>query len=367
MRLTWLELRNVRCYEAIRFTPEAGANVLIGDNGSGKTTLLEAIGYLATLRSFRRAPDASMVRAGAEGAVVRGEFLRGQSPVRIEVEIPAEGRRRVLLNGKRPQGRAALIAEVPLVAFLPDDLDLVKRGPSLRREFLDDTAAGLRPAAAGDQDGYERALRQRNTLLRHAGRSADPVTLDVWDERLAVLGSGVIAARLDVLSAVMPALSSVVEDLGGGSAAIAHHYEGAGLGRVEPGTDRHAIENRLGAALAAARGVDVERRTTTVGPHRDEVVFTMDGRDVRTRASQGEQRSVALGLRVAAFEALAGRGEIPVLLLDDVFSELDQGRSDRLVQRLPNGQVFITSARDDEVPVVGARWRVGASGVEAGP
>src|SRR5512137_1988875 len=170
MLLTWLQLRDFRCHEALEVAPGPGVNVLVGGNGAGKSSVLEAIGYLATLASFRRAPEASLVRAGAEAAVVRGEFTGEAGTVRVEVEIPSRGRHRVQIDGKRASGRAEVAARVALVAFLPDDLDLVKRGPTYRREFVDDLAVQLWPAAAVDQQEYERALRQRNTLLRRDGR-----------------------------------------------------------------------------------------------------------------------------------------------------------------------------------------------------
>jgi DNA replication and repair protein RecF len=354
----------VRSYGEAEFRPDAGMNVLIGDNGSGKTTVLEAIGYLATLRSFRRAPDAALVGVGSTGAVLRGEFLQGERSLRVEVEIPASGRRRVLVNGKRPAGRAELVAQLPVVTFLPDDLDLVKRGPAYRREYVDDLAAGLRATAADDQDLYERALRQRNALLKREGRSSDPVTLDVFDERIAALGAALTTRRVEVLGEIAASLASITAELDGRDQPLGWRYESAGAGRVDPGDE--GVRTRLADALRAARSTDMERRVTTVGPHRDEIVLTLGGRDMRTQASQGEQRSVALALRVAAYEMLAARGEPPVLLLDDVFSELDEHRSGRLVERIPDGQVFVTSARDEEVPLRGRRWRVVGGGIIEG-
>jgi DNA replication and repair protein RecF len=162
----------------------------------------------------------------------------------------------------------------------------------------------------------------------------------------------------------MPVLAEVIADLGGGVDPVGHRYEAAGIGVVAADEEIGAVSDRLTAAVGAARETDMERRSTTVGPHRDEIVITIGGRDVRTRASQGEQRSVALGLRVASYELLGRRGEPPVLLLDDVFSELDPTRSRRLVERLPGGQVFVTSARDEEVPVAGRRWRVAGGRIE---
>ena len=361
MFLSWLEVRDFRSYQDLEFVPGESVNVLIGDNGTGKTSVLEAIGYLATLRSFRRSPDAALVREGADAAVVRGEFQRQGSSTRIEIEIPAQGRRRLLINGKRTSGRAALADAVSLVAFLPDDLDLVKRGPAYRREYIDDVAAQLWPAAAADQHEFDRALRQRNALLRREGRDADVVTLDVWDERIATLGAALIARRLSALELIAPRVGDLYRDLSDRGDLIGWSYEAGGIGAV---TGSEGLAGTLAEAIAAARRTDLERRTTTVGPHRDEVVFRLEGRDVRTRASQGEQRSVALGLRVAAYDLLQEeRQAIPVLLLDDVFSELDPERSRRLVERMPSGQVFVTTARREEVPLEGRAWRVAGGGV----
>jgi len=358
MELGWLELTGYRCYPEIRVEPAPGVNVFVGDNGSGKTSLLEAIGYLASLRSFRGSPDGALVGVGAEVAIIRGEFMSGERGLRVEVEIPAEGRRRVLVNGKRPAGRAEVVSAVPLVAFLPDDLDLVKRSPSYRREYLDDVAAALWPAAGAEQTDYGRALRQRNTLLRNEGRYADRATLDVWDERLSDLGAAVLRRRLDLLKSLEPRLSALYADLGDRAESLGTRYESAALGVLRL-ADVPGLRDRLAEALVEARAGDMERRVTTVGPHRDEIVFLISDRDLRTRASQGEQRTVALGLRVAAYELMRDvRGATPVLVLDDVFSELDPGRSRRLVEKLPGGQVFISTAREEEVPVVGTRWTV---------
>ena len=363
MRLDWLQLTDVRAYQSLEVRPDPEVNVLVGDNGAGKTTVLEAIGYLASMKSFRRAPDASLICDGAETAVIRGEFSKGEIRVRVEVEIPRTGRRRVLVNGKRPSTMASVAGEIPLVTFLPDDLDLIKRGPAYRREYLDDLVVSLRPAVAVDLQGYERAVRQRNALLRRDGRYADTMTLDVLDQRIAELGAIVLGLRLDLLERLGPVLSGLYAVLGDGPEQVAWIYERSHGGPIVGVSPRPDLGADLAAALAAARQTDLDRRTTTVGPHRDEIVLTLANRDVRTRASQGEQRSVALGLRVAAYDLLRERGDVPVLVLDDVFSELDEGRSRRLVDRLPEGQVFVSSAREDEVPVRGRRWQVTAGSI----
>lgn len=359
MILTWLELRAFRSHEELRFEPGPGVNVLVGDNGAGKTSVLEAIGYLASLRSFRGSPDGSLVADGAAQTIIRGEFEADARRSLVEVEIPAAGRRRVLLDGKRPKDRAAVAERVALVAFLPDDLDLVKRGPAYRRDYLDDAAVQIWPVAASEQAEYDRTLKQRNALLRREGRYADTTTLDVLDERVARLGGILLARRLATVRLLEPVVAALYGELSESPGVVRWRYDAAGIGHPDPEASAGALSVLLGEAVASTRSLDMDRRTTTVGPHRDEITMSIDGRDARTRASQGEQRSVALGLRVAVYRTLADRrGTPPVLLLDDVFSELDPGRGDRLVEQMPSGQVFVTSARDEEVPLVGDRWTV---------
>lgn len=359
MLLAWLHLTDFRCHDALEFRPGPGVNVLLGGNGSGKSSVLEGIGFVATLHSFRRAPDAALVQVGREAAVVRGQFGGEAGTVEIGVEIPNRGRQRVQVDGKRAAGRAEVAARVALVAFLPDDLDLVKRGPAYRREYVDDLAVQLWPAAAGDQREYERALRQRNALLRREGRAAAAALVSAWDERLCVLGGAVIRRRLDALQAVADGVQGFCREVGGGSERLEWSYLAAGTSVIEPEAPPTVLAEGLAAALGRSRQQDMERRMTTVGPHRDEVELTLDGRDVRSRASQGEQRTVALALRVGAFDLLAERRRaVPVLVLDDVFSEFDERRRARLVERLPGGQVFISSAHREDVPVVGVAWEV---------
>jgi len=363
VHLDWLELRDFRSYRALRLQPDPGVNVLVGANGAGKTNVLEAIAYLSTLRSFRRVPDAALVRETAEEAIVRGGFTRPAGEVRVEVQIRLEGRRTVLLNGKRPSRHAAVAAEVPVVWFLPDDLDLVKRGPAGRRDYLDELAAQLSPGAGADRAEYDKALRQRNALLRHQGRDADPLTLEVWDRRLAEAAGRVVVQRLALLEQLGPRLESAYRTVGEDEAVLRPTYQAGWVDLPRIGTgpvpDASSLVSALVAALMERRRRDMEQRTTTVGAHRDEPGFELDGMAVRSRASQGEQRSVALSLRLAAYRMLEERhGQPPILLLDDVFSELDLGRVSGVMELLPRGQVFVTTARDDYVTVAGRRWVV---------
>jgi DNA replication and repair protein RecF len=359
VNLSWLELGDFRCYDELSFRPDEGVNVLVGDNGAGKTSVLEAIAYLGLLRSFRGTADASLVRTDTEQAVVRGAFSRGGGEVKVEIALPAVGRRTVLMNGKRPARNRDVLAEVPVVAFLPDDLDLVKRGPVLRRQYLDDLAAQLKPQAGVDQADFDRALRQRNTLLRQEGRYADAATLDVWDERLAAAGSLVYSARRQARHRLQPHLDGGYKSVGG-EGDVSWTYV-TNWGAEEDTPEGEELEAVLLSALGAGRNHDMERRATSVGPHRDDPQLNLNGRSLRSQASQGEQRTAALALRVGAYRLLTdARPTRPVLLLDDVFSELDPGRVEGVLALLPEGQVFVTSAREDEIPVQGRRWAVDA-------
>lgn len=362
MRLAWLELTNYRSYAALTFTPEPGVNVLVGDNGTGKTNVLEAINYLSALSSFRSSPDRALIRAGEETAVVRGGVSREQGELRVEVEIPGNGLRRILVNGKRPRRHSDVAAEVAMVAFLADDLDLVKRGPARRRDFLDRLGSQLIPGVGANHADYVAAVQQRNTLLRREGRAVDPLTLDVWDERVAEAGARVVLNRLRLIHRLEPVfVASYDRFSSGGDPRIDYSSAWAPDLVADPGASpgQSVIGERLREALAARRSRDLDQGSTTVGPHRDEPRVWLGGRSTRTQASQGEQRSTALALRLAAYELLRERvGTAPILLLDDVFSELDVRRADAVRELLPVGQVFVTTARDDVTSMEGRRWRV---------
>lgn len=360
MHLEWIELRAFRSYEQLLLHPDPGVNIFIGDNGAGKTNILEAISLLSTLRGFRGVSDTAMIRCGEDAAIIRGGIEKEAGELRVEVEISATRRRRVLVNGKRPRRYSDMASEVPLVAFLPDDLDLVKRGPTLRREFLDHLGAQLSPVTGANSSAYHKAIQQRNSLLRQRGRRTDPALLDVWDEKVSSLGSRVLCDRLRLLAQLSSVVLNSYAALGG-EGRLSAIYESAWVGDVDPMVppgDGAAMMS-LQQALAAQRTRDLDQRTTTVGPHRDELVLLLEKRIARTQASQGEQRLVALTLRIAAYQLLReSLSTAPLLLLDDVFSELDLLRSRAVLELLPKGQVFVTSARDDEVTVQGKRWKV---------
>ena len=359
MRLDWLELQSFRSYPHLEFRPDPGTNLLVGENGAGKTNLLEAIGYLSVLRSFRKAPDDALIAIDASEAVVRGAVAGPVSEHTVEVLLSREQRRKVLLDGKRPSRNADVRERLRCVPFLPDDLDLVHGSAGRRRALLDAVAAQLRPTATADQSEFDRALRQRNALLRSDGPLTNIDALSSFEDALAASGARVVHHRLQTAQALTPFLTAAYQRLGPDTVRWDYVSTWA-----DPGAAEETLAGQLAEALAASRRSDMERRLTTTGPQRDQPGLVLDDRDSRTHASQGEQRSLVLALRLAAFDLLADTfDDPPILLLDDVFSELDPARAEAVVDRLPRAQAFLSSARRNDVgSIPGVRWDVDPAG-----
>jgi DNA replication and repair protein RecF len=336
VRLDRVWLTDVRSYASAELELAPGLTALLGDNGQGKTNVLEAIGWLATLQSFRGAPSEALIRQGAERAVIRAEGERDGRPVLIEAELVASGRNRVLVN-RQPLKRARdLLGALRVTVFAPDDLTLVKGGPAERRRFLDDALVASHPRYDALRSEVDKVLKQRNALLKGSGGRLDAdaaFTLDVWDAKLVESGGRLADARQALLARLVPVLSDTYDAVANRPAEVTASYVAEWAG---PG---------LEAALASSRTDDLRRGVSTVGPHRDDVELRIGGLPARTHASQGEQRSVALALRRAGHHVITEvTGSPPVLLLDDVFSELDPARSDALLANLPPGQTLLTSA-----------------------
>ena len=336
MRVDRLWLTDFRSWPRVELAPAPeGITVINGPNGGGKTNLLEAVGWLATLASFRGAPRDVMVREGSARAIVRAEAVRGGRPVLLEAELNVTGRDRVQVNRQPLRRVRDLLGAIRVSVFSPDDLVLVKGGPGDRRRWLDDALVAVQPRHDALLSRLDRVLRQRNTLLRQAvGRLTAEVaaTLDVWDAKLAETGEAVALARETLLARLEPEIAKAYAQVAPAGAAVTARYVRSWSGP-------------LAAAVAGSRADDVRRGVSLVGPHRDEVVLTVDGMAARTQASQGEQRSLALALRLAAHAVVTdAAGESPVLLLDDVFSELDAARRDALLAHLPAGQALLTTA-----------------------
>lgn len=362
MHLEWLTLSGFRSHAALEWRPDPAVNVLVGDNGAGKTNLLEAVSYLASLRSFRGSPDEALVGYSAESAVVRGSVIHPETTTLIEIEIRRRGGRRVQVNRQRLQRTADLIGHVRMVAFLPEDLDLIKRGPAQRRDLLDDAGVQLWPAAYSERMEFERALRQRNAFLKQG--VDDPVTLSVWDERFAQAAGRLAARRFRTRDAIDRHFQGAYREVAADEATVSLEYRSEWAPSTEPGTPVPVLVEAMQEALERHRRADRERRVTTVGPHRDEPAFLLDDHDARHQASQGEQRTMALAVRLATHRAITDLTDTsPVLLLDDVFSELDPGRARSLTRALPEAQTLITTADPSHVPVEGKSWAVGEGGV----
>ena len=336
MRLDRLWLTDFRSYESAELAPAPGLTVVVGDNGEGKTNLLEAAGWLATLSSFRGAPTEAMIRQGCEQAVVRAEAERDGRALLLEAELSSTGRNRVQVNRQPLRRGRDLLGALRVSVFAPDDLVLVKGGPAERRRYLDDTLVALHPKHDQLRTDLDRILRQRNALLRQSGGRLTPEvesTLDVWDARLTQAGEALAAARDELVGRLEPVLAKAYDQ-------VAHTAAEVRLSYAAPWRS-----GGLAAALAASRTDDLRRGVSLVGPHRDDLVMELAGRPTRTHASQGEQRSLALAMRLGAHALVTeATGSAPVLLLDDVFSELDPGRSEALLTHLPPGQALLTTA-----------------------
>jgi DNA replication and repair protein RecF len=331
-----LQLRDFRNFEGVEFRPSLdGLTVIQGENGAGKTSLLEAIVYCSTLQSFRGAAREAVVRQGAAEAKVRCDVLSGSRKVEIEVDVLPGRRDRAWHNAQRVPGTRGLLEVLRTTLFTPDDLELVKGAPVGRRDFLDEVLARSQPRLGADRAGLDRVLRHRNALLRQLGGrlgSEAATTLDVWDERLAQVGERLASSRAEMVDVLSPYASEAFSVLASQAGALEMRYV-----RSWAGT--------LSQALAGSRNEDLRRATTTVGPQRDELELVAGGLDARSRLSQGRQRCVALSLRLASHRFMTVvTGAAPVLLLDDAFSELDEGTARALVGELPAGQALLTPA-----------------------
>lgn len=329
----------------IELDPE-GTTVITGLNGAGKTSLLEAAAYLATLQSFRGSPKEALVRRGAERAILRAETRTEGRVLTIEAEIQDSGRTRTQVNRQAVRRRGDLHEAFRVTVFSPEEISVVRSGPADRRRFLDGTLAVVDPKAARSSEDVEKVLRQRAALLRNSGRilrTDAAATLDVWDVRLDESGTRLVEAREHLVDQLGPLVTDHYARLAGENTDIGMTYV-------------RSWHGPLLEALVACRHKDVQRGVSTVGPHRDELELTLGGLPSRTHASQGEQRSLALALQLAAHQLATDRlGTAPVLLLDDVFSELDPQRSRALLEGLPTGQTLLTTAQPAPPEVVAAK------------
>ncbi|MGQ0480737.1 MAG: DNA replication/repair protein RecF [Pseudonocardia sp.] len=369
MYLRHLAVTDFRSWPSAELTLRPGVTVLVGPNGVGKTNLVEAAGYLATFSSHRVATDTALVRRGAEAAIVRGTAVREGRELSVEVQISPGKANRARVN-RSPVARAReALGIVRTVLFAPEDLALVRGDPGERRRFLDELLVSRWPRYAGVRADYERVVRQRSALLKTArargssrggadARFSELSTLDVWDGHLARHGAELLLGRLRLVAELARPLAGAYAELAPESAPAAIDYR-ASVPEVASTDDPAALEDALAAALAAARSQEIERGVCLVGPHRDDLELRLGEGPAKGYASHGESWSFALALRLASFELLRadvaggvhGGSTDPILVLDDVFAELDTRRRRALAARASGAeQVLVTAAVPEDVP-----------------
>ncbi|MCC3300928.1 DNA replication/repair protein RecF [Arthrobacter sp. zg-Y895] len=374
MYVDHLSLTGYRSYPQLDIRLEPGVTVFVGPNGTGKTNIVEAIGYLATLSSHRVSTDAPLVNFDADQALIRARLVRGSQATGVELELNPGRGNRARINRANPVRARDILGLCRTVLFAPEDLALVKGDPGSRRRFLDELIVSLVPRHAATRSDYDRVLKQRNALLksaRAAGRftSAHEATLDVWDQHMAVAGAELVAARLEALQRLQPHLQAAYRDLTDGSKAARAVYRSTLQGTVN---DDGAVEGsqdpdelysltvpelteRFLQAFAANRRRELDRGISLVGPHRDELELVLGKAPAKGYASHGETWSFALSLRLGSYYLLTSDdptpGAGPILILDDVFAELDVQRRQRLAGIVAGAeQVLVTAAVGDDIP-----------------
>jgi len=335
-----LRLRNFRLFEELSFEPDTEAiTVLLSPNGTGKTTVLEAVYALATASSFRTGAASDLIRAGENASEVHGVLFHRERRVQVDLTLTRGTRnttKRMLINGQRPTSRADVAEALPLTIFTPEGVDIVRQGPENRREFLTNLLTDVDLTTGDVVERFSRILSQRNALLRQLQgerpTSLQQGELDVWTIDFCRVSEELVALRKKLLDDLAPLVAHYYHELAEDDSVVAVAYEQSWSGDLDEALRRSFDDDRF-------------RGHTTIGPQRDDVALTLDGRDTRRQASQGEQRSLALAIRLAGHELVQNRrGVDPLLLLDDVFSELDTHRSDRLLNLLPTGQTLVTTA-----------------------
>ena len=378
-----LQLTDFRSYESVDLPLQAGVTTLVGANGQGKTNLVEALEYLSTMSSHRVASEVPLVRSGAIRAVVRAKVVAGLDDPRqltLELEINPGKANRAKLNRSPLRQAREIVGVLRTVMFSPVDIAIVKGDPSERRRFLDDLIVARWPRLAGVRADYERILRQRNTLLKSLSgrfRGGPPhadseATLEVWDTHLARTGGELLEARLVTLADLAPHVSKAYADIAPTNNDAAAQYRASVDLDATRDADQPNARANLSAALTAGmaerRAEEIQRGVSLVGPHRDDIVLSLGLLPAKGYASHGESWSFALALRLGGFHLLRADGVEPVLMLDDVFAELDSVRRERLASAVRVAeQVFVTAAVGADVPELLAGQRFQVAGGEVTP
>ncbi|MEU3621487.1 DNA replication/repair protein RecF [Amycolatopsis coloradensis] len=384
MYLRHLQVTDFRSWPQADLALEPGPTVLVGQNGRGKTNLLEAIGYIATLGSHRVATDAPLVRHGCERALIRVAVVNDDRELTVELEITPGKANRARINRGAVGKPRDVLGILRTVLFSPEDLALVRGDPGERRRFMDELLVLRAPRYAGVRADYEKVLKQRNALLKTAGKRRtgreDPYalsTLDVWDDHLSVAGAALLAARLNLIADLAPYTAAAYMGVAPDSRPAKIAYKSSlgeampeGYGVPDgPRADEAVLKEVLVEAMGRSRNLELERGVSMVGPHRDELDLVLGEAPAKGYASHGESWSFALALRLGSYELLRGEAGEPVLLLDDVFAELDRRRRARLAEVAAGAeQVLVTAAVDEDVPaeLAGHRFLVADGEIHRG-
>lgn len=367
MYVRHLMLRDFRSWAHVDLELEPGRTVFVGSNGFGKTNLVEALWYCATLGSHRVATDAPLIRAGADRAVISTIVVNEGRELAVDIEVAAGRANKARLNRSPVRSTREVLGAVRAVLFAPEDLALVRGDPGERRRYLDELAIVRRPTIAGVRADYEKVLRQRTALLKSAASPrlrGDPgvlETLDVWDGHLAAHGAKLMAARIELVNQLGPEVEKAYQILAPSSRPAAIAYRPSIDVDAEIG-DSESLETALLEALVRRRGAELERGMCLVGPHRDDLEVRLGEQPAKGFASHGESWSMALSLRLAAYELLRGEGSEPVLILDDVFAELDTARRRALAGVAAGAeQVLVTAAVGEDIPGDWDATRIGVT------
>lgn len=353
MQISKLSLRNFRNHENLDLSFSSGATTIVGRNGRGKTNIVEAVHYLATLGSHRVSQDAPLIRNGQSTASVLANVEKHKRQAQVELIINYPGTNKVSLNGNPLTRPRDILGLVTTVIFSPEDLELVKGEPSTRRKFIDELSTLLAPKFSNTRSDYERTLKQRNTLLKSLGRrSPSPqarATLDAWDEQLISSGSEMIFTRLENIKKIQPHVTEFGTTISGDTEPLHLNYLNSWL---SPETkDIKEIENLFRAELENRNKDEIDRGLTLVGPHRDDLNIQLSDMPAKGYASHGQSWSIAIALRLAAFKTLREHDDDPILILDDVFAELDERRRNRLISIISDvEQTLITAAVLEDIP-----------------
>ncbi|XID91741.1 DNA replication/repair protein RecF [Paenibacillaceae bacterium WGS1546] len=346
MQLNSLELQGYRNYDALKLSTEGGVNIFIGPNAQGKTNLLEAIHVLSLTKSHRTSKDKELIGWNQSAAVLRAQMTRRIGDVGLELRLSAQGKK-AKVNGLEQRKLSGFVGTLNVVLFAPEDLDIVKGAPGVRRRFMDMEIGQVHPGYLHDMQQYQKILQQRNNYLKSTDiRRASPEMLDVWNEQLAMSGVKMMQKRKNFIIHLQRWAEKIHAGITGGSERLTVEYKPSfGTASGMDNQDQTSLFGQFMIKLTQGKEQEFRRGMTLTGPHRDDLSFSINGKDVQSFGSQGQQRTAALSLKLAELELMHEEiGEYPLLLLDDVLSELDQNRQTQLIETFQSRvQTFITT------------------------